>query len=62
MWTLVFLVFSDGILEPTVIDTYETMYECFGEREKLSYEVGGEQGYFPLDSQAICVARDINSV
>ena len=62
MWTLVYIVFIGGILESTVVDTYETMYECFAKREALSNEVGGENGYYPPDSQAICVYREGNSV
>ena len=62
MWTLVFIVFIGGELESTVKGTYTTMYECFNEREALSNEVGGENGYYPPDSQAICVYREGNSV
>ena len=57
MWTLVFIVFIGGKLESTVVGTYETMYECFTEREALSYEVGKGNGYFKPDTQAICVFR-----
>ena len=62
MWTLVFLVFIGDQLESTVKGSYTTMYECFDEREALSIEVGGADGFFPPDSQAICVYRDINGV
>ena len=62
MWTLVFIVFIGGELESTVVDTYETMYECFAEREALSLEVGKGNGYFKPGSQAICVYREGNGV
>lgn len=60
MWTLVYIVFIGDVLESTVVDTYETMYECFVKREALSNEVGGENGYYPPDSQAICLYREVN--
>ena len=62
MWTLVYIVFIGGVLESTVVDTYETMYECFTNREALSYEVGKSDGYFKSGSQAVCVYREINGV
>ena len=34
---------------------FETHMECFIEREKLSTEVGGKNGYFPVNMQAICM-------
>jgi len=37
---------------------FETMTECFFAREQLSYEVGGSEGYFPNNMQAICIAND----
>lgn len=62
MWTLVFIVFIGGKLESTVVDTYETMYECFNARETLSLEVGKGNGYFKPGSQAVCVYREDISV
>jgi hypothetical protein len=58
MWTLVFIVFIDGELKSTVKGTYTTMYECFDNREALSFEVGGKDGYYPPGSQAVCVYRE----
>lgn len=57
MWTLVFLIFSGGELETTVEKTYQSMYDCFEARELMSYKKGGGEGFFPADSQAICVFR-----
>ena len=34
---------------------FDTHMECFLEREKLSYEVGGKDGYYPINMQAICM-------
>lgn len=62
MWTLVFLIFISGELESHVVGSYETMYECFSQREVLSFDLGSSDGYFPLDTQAICVQRDVDSV
>jgi len=58
MWTLVFIVFIQGELTSTVEGTYPTMYECFDNRELLSYKVGRGDGYFKPDSQAICIYRE----
>ena len=58
MWTLVYFVFIGGALESTVIDTYTTMYECFDNREMLSFDVGGQDGYYPAGSQAVCVYQE----
>lgn len=37
---------------------FETHMDCFMEREKLSTEVGGQNGYFPVNMQAICMKID----
>ena len=58
MWTLVFLVFIGDELQSTVKATYPDMYRCFEAREVLSEQVGGRQGFFPPDHQAICVYRE----
>jgi len=34
---------------------FETHMECFAAREILSSEVGGGNGYFPPNLQAICM-------
>jgi hypothetical protein len=57
MWSLVFIMFIEGKLQSQLINTYETMYDCFDARETLSFDVGGSEGYFPPDLQAICVFR-----
>lgn len=58
MWTLVFIYLYNT--EPFVIkyDTYESMYDCFGQREVLAFEVGGKDGYFPSGQQALCIYTD----
>jgi hypothetical protein len=50
-------MFIEGKLQSQLINTYETMYDCFDARETLSFDVGGSEGYFPPDLQAICVFR-----
>ena len=62
MWTLVFIIFIGDKLESTVLDTYESMYECFIAREALSLEVGKGDGYFNPGSQAVCIYREDISV
>ena len=59
MWTLVFLIFqSTGELEATAVENYQTIYECFADREQLATTAGGDNGYFPPGMQGICVYRD----
>lgn len=59
MWVLVY-IYLNG-MNPISINAmgpgvaFNTMYECFEAREQLSVRVGGENGYFPSGSQAICV-------
>lgn len=44
----------------TNVGTYNTMYECFADREQLAVTAGGEgNGYFPLDMQGICIQREV---
>ena len=67
MWVLVYIVLNSA-LEPTAVNamgpgvTFDTMYECFEHREKLSEVVGGSMGYYPIGSQAICVQTKKNQV
>ena len=63
MWVLVFLniMNSDaGYPEPTIEAwyEYETMTECFFARDKLAASLGSENGYYPINTQAICVLSD----
>jgi hypothetical protein len=58
-WMLIYIVISNG--EPLAINangsrhTFDDMYQCFYAREALSQQVGGENGYFPIGSQAVCI-------
>jgi len=38
---------------------FETHLECFAAREQLSSEVGGFNGYFPANMQAICMKIEV---
>jgi hypothetical protein len=58
MWTLVFLVFVEGVLQATAVATYETMYDCFMDREQLVVTAGGIDGRFPPNMQSICIYRE----
>lgn len=59
MWTLIFIVLMETEVVATNVGTYNTMYECFAEREQLAVTAGGEgYGYFPLDMQGICIQRE----
>lgn len=59
MWILVYIVISGA--EPFALNamgprvTFESMYDCFEAREKLSEEVGNGSGYFKKGQQAVCI-------
>lgn len=54
-WLLVFMTYWDGQIMTVGNGVFETHLDCFAEREKLSSEVGGMNGYFPPNMQAICM-------
>ena len=62
-WVLVYVILSGA--EPIAVNAmgpnhyFDDMYECFYARDSLSISVGGgEEGYFPPNSQAVCIATD----
>jgi hypothetical protein len=57
-WLLVFMTYWDGQIMTIGNGVFKTHMECFEAREKLSYEVGGQNGYFPMNMQAICMQID----
>ena len=67
MWVLVYIVLNHPF-DPVAVNamgpgfTFDTMYECFEHREKLAEVVGGEPGYYPLGSQALCIQIKKNKV
>ena len=54
-WLLVFMTYWDGQIMTVGNGVFETHLECFAAREQLSTEVGGFNGYFPANMQAICM-------
>ena len=54
-WLLVFMTYWDGQIMTVGNGVFETHRECFAAREQLSTEVGGFNGYFPANMQAICM-------
>ena len=58
MWSLVLIVFLAGTPEATFMGNYNSIYDCFEDREYLSVDVGGSDGYFPSGMQAVCIYRD----
>ena len=35
--------------------TFENMFQCFEAREMLSRDFGGQDGWFPENTQALCM-------
>ena len=54
-WILIFISYSNGHVMTVGNGVFETHMECFAAREVLSSEVGGNNGYFPPNLQAICM-------
>lgn len=51
-WVLVYVVLTNGtVVEATTIGAFPTMMECFTARDHMS----DKDGYFPTNTQAICV-------
>ena len=57
-WLLVFMTYWNGQVMTVGNGVFDSHMECFLEREKLSYEVGGKDGYFPINMQSICMRID----
>lgn len=58
-WLLVFITYWDGQIMTVGNGVFETHLECFAAREQLSSEVGGFNGYFPANMQAICMKIEV---
>ena len=58
-WLLVFMTYWDGQIMTVGNGVFETHLECFAAREQLSSEVGGFNGYFPANMQAICMKIEV---
>jgi len=58
-WLLVFVTYWDGQIMTVGNGVFETHIECFAAREQLSSEVGGFNGYFPANMQAICMKIEV---
>ena len=60
-WVLVFINViynaNAGYNEPMIESWYEydTMEECFLAREALLLDLGIDTGYYPINTQAVCV-------
>ena len=57
-WVLIFITYWDGQIMTVGNGVFDDMIECFYAREQLSTEVGGGDGYFPINMQAVCVLTD----
>lgn len=59
IWVLVLVgVMSTGDIIAQDEGRFATMEDCFWAREVLSHEVGGSQGYYPMNMQAVCIKTD----
>ena len=57
-WVLVFITVNYSNVTAEAIGNYDNMTDCFFAREKFSQTVGGNEGYFPLNTQAVCIKLD----
>ena len=58
-WLLILMSYWDGQIMTTGNGIFETHMECFAAREQLSFDVGGQHGYFPPNLQAICMKIEV---
>ena len=61
-WILVHIILSTGS-DPIVIQSYnagvfDDMNDCFWARDFTADEQGGEDGFFPINQQAVCVSYE----
>ena len=58
-WLLIFMTYWGGQIMTVGNGVFETHLECFAAREQLSSEVGGFNGYYPANMQAICMKIEV---
>lgn len=58
-WLLVFMTYWDGQIMTLGNGVFDNILDCFTARVELSEEVGGHNGHFPVNMQAICVKVEI---
>ena len=58
-WLLVFMTYWDGQIMTLGNGVFDNILDCFTARVELSAEVGGQNGHFPVNMQAICVKVEI---
>jgi len=58
-WILVLIVLDfNGYMEANVEGTFDDMNDCFWARDYLATEREGEDGFFPLGEQGVCISSD----
>ena len=55
LWVLIFITYNHDQVHVEKISIHNEMISCFNAREVLLTVVGGENGYFPTNTQAICL-------
>lgn len=55
LWVLIFITYNQDQAHVEKISIHNEMTSCFHAREMLSSVVGGKNGYFPTNTQAICL-------
>lgn len=55
-WILIYIALTyHGHPIVEVVGSYDKMIQCFDAREKLSIKLGSDNGYYPVNTQAICI-------
>lgn len=58
-WILVYIVLTHhGHPISEEMGRYESMRDCFFARENLAIDLGSQSGYFPVNTQAVCVRHN----
>lgn len=53
------MTYWDGQIMTLGNGVFDNILDCFTARVELSEEVGGQNGHFPVNMQAICVKVEI---
>ena len=57
MWSLVFIsLLGEPYME--VVDTYDSMYECFQGRDDILVTLESCNGHFPPGMQSVCILTE----
>jgi len=59
-WILVhIMLFANQGMDASIVGSFDSMEDCFWARDYYAVERQGEDGFFPPNEQAICIASNV---